>query len=118
MRSHRSSWSIISLSVPFVGFTRSTTPSIWRMRGESRSGVTNAAGVDLDDEALHLVLQLAHVARPVVALEELHRLLREARRRACPAPPRSARGSASARSGMSSRRSRSGGTRIGKTLRR
>ena len=42
--------------------------------------MTKPPVLDLDDEALHLVLQLAHVARPVVGLEELHRLLREARR--------------------------------------
>src|SRR5262245_15612188 len=39
-----------------------------------------AAGIDLNDEALHLVLKLAYVSGPIVALEELHRLLGESPR--------------------------------------
>src|SRR5262249_7183502 len=37
-------------------------------------GRRERAGIDLDDDALHFVLELAHVARPVVRLEELHGL--------------------------------------------
>jgi hypothetical protein len=80
MRSQRSSWSIISLSVPFVGFTRSIIPFDLAHARREQVGRDESARVDLDDEALHLVLELAHVARPVVALQELHRLLREAAR--------------------------------------
>ena len=38
-----------------------------------------AIGLDLDHQALHFVLELAHVARPVVGHQEFHRALREAR---------------------------------------
>src|SRR5690606_6971071 len=41
-------------------------------------GLDEAALVELDDEPLHLVLELAHVARPLVGAQELHGLLAEA----------------------------------------
>ena len=73
-------------------------------------------GVGEGEDALDQVLELAHVARPVVALEDVHRLDRDLPRRQLHLPWQYFWRKNSTSSGMSSRRWRSGGRWIGSTL--
>ena len=70
------------------------------------------------DRALDDVLELAHVARPVVARQPLQRVVGEAVDLACRSPRRTVRRKCSASSGTSARRARSGGSSMVTTLSR
>jgi hypothetical protein len=107
----------MSFSVPFATPARSDQALDLTDARRQQLGRDERAGVELDHQPLHLVLQLAHVAGPVVGHHELHRLLREAAHGLAQLG-RVARKKCAASTGMSSRRSRSGGLRSGKTLSR
>ena len=62
------------------------------------------------DRALDHVLELAHVARPVVLGQQVERVRRQLEAGLAGSPRRTCRGSAATSSGMSSLRSRSGGS--------
>ena len=96
-------------------------------RRETVSGIATSSGTSCrwttgprgqHDRPVDHVLQLAHVARPVVARERVQRAGRDAPHVALALAARTSRTKCSTSRGMSSRRSRSGGRWIGTTLSR
>ena len=92
-----------------------------RSRGRSRSprsAACTTSSARHQDGALDRVVELAHVARPGVIEQRLRARRHRSRRGACGSAARGAARKCAASSGMSSRRSRSGGTRISIVFRR
>ena len=118
-------WTVARISRFSTASIRSPTPT-WNERPlKSADSVGSGDESDLRDPfavghdvgAVHGVRQLAHVARPVIALQPVDRRGRERLARVA-ALVELARGNASASSSMSSLRSRSGGTYSGNTCSR